>query len=195
MLAVGLRRSGRFVYRPACRDCQACQSVRVDVPAFTPNRNQRRVLKKNADLFVRERSPEDDDEVYDLYRRYLIARHSGGDMNPHDRSAFRDFLCTKDFNARFIEYRSTDNQLLAISVIDRLPDALSAVYTFFDPDHSQRSLGTLAILNSILRANTSGRRWLYLGYWIADCQKMSYKSNFLPYEVMQGGEWKRIATR
>lgn len=192
MLAAGLRRSGRFVYRPACQECSACISIRVNVAQFRPNRSQRRVLKANTDLFIRERAPKDEDEIYDLYRRYLLNRHADGDMNPQDRSAFRDFLCSTAFNARFVEFRSPTDELISISVIDRLPDSLSAVYTFFDPDSSKRSLGTLAILNAISRAQTSKRQWLYLGYWIKDCRKMSYKSQFSGSEILVNGQWQPL---
>ena len=48
----GFRRSGKHLYRPDCKDCDACISVRVPVDQFNWKRRFRRILKKNHDLRV-----------------------------------------------------------------------------------------------------------------------------------------------
>ena len=86
-----------------------------------------------------------------------------------------------EIDSFMMELRDGD-RLLAVSVLDRVVDGLSAVYTFFEPTEDHRSLGTLAILRQIDLALSAGHDYLYLGYWISDCSKMSYKESFSPLE-------------
>ena len=64
------------------------------------------------------------------------------------------------------------------------------VYSFFDPDYSNRSLGTLMILEHISRAAELGLPHVYLGYWVKNSPKMDYKRSFQPLEVLSGDEWR-----
>ncbi len=185
-LAQGFRRSGSHVYRPWCDHCRQCVAARIPVAHFRPNRNQRRVLQHNADLsahwVVADRLS---DEQWELYRSYLQARHGEGEMARASRAASDDFLFCSWSRIRLLELR-LENELLAVAVTDEQPRSLSALYTFFHPEHHRRSLGTLAVLKQLEAARTEGRRWLYLGYWIPNCRKMSYKARFLPLEVRRG---------
>lgn len=188
--ARGFRRSGEHLYQPHCPDCSACVPIRVPVAEFRPRRQQRRTWQQNRDLQVRVRPARYKREHFDLYRRYIAARHAGGGMDDPTPDSYMNFLTASWADTIFMEYR-LDGALLAVSVSDRLPDALSAVYTFFDPDSSQRSLGRYAILQQIHMAHDTGRQWLYLGYWIAACRKMSYKTEYQPLEYLRRGEWRR----
>lgn len=188
LLAQGFRRSGAHVYRPYCRECTACVPVRVRAAGFVPNRTQKRCLARNGDVtlhIVRELG----DEHYALYARYLGARHPGGGMDGADRAAFHQFLECDWGTAEFWELRDASGHLLAVAVVDRVPQALSAVYTFFDPDQPTRSLGTLAVLRQIEHAREQRLAFVYLGYWIADSRKMAYKSQFRPLERLAPGGW------
>jgi arginine-tRNA-protein transferase len=91
-------------------------------------------------------------------------------------------------STRLAELR-TESTLLAVAVTDWLVDGFSAVYTFFDPAFSRYSPGTFAILKQIEEAKKTGRHYLYLGYWIKDCQKMAYKNNFQATEIFNGHSW------
>lgn len=186
----GMRRSGPYVYQPNCPACRACKSLRVDARAFTPNRSQRRCLKRNTDLQVITRPPEYRDEHFRLYLYYLSRRHPGSGMDDPDPDRYMDFLVAGWANTRFHEIR-LDGMLLGVAVTDRLPDGLSAVYTFFHPDYPGRSLGTWAILWQIEQARQAGLPWVYLGYWIAECAQMRYKTAFQPCEIHDGGRWRR----
>ena len=90
--------------------------------------------------------------------------------------------------SRFLELR-LDGKLIGCAVVDHLPDALSAIYTYFDPAESVRGLGTLAVLLQIDLAQSLNMDYLYLGYWIADCQKMRYKTNYRPLELLRENIW------
>lgn len=188
-LALGFRRSGPHVYRPRCADCTACRPLRLEVARFLPSRSQRRCLRDNQDVGPLRPLTSVSDEHYALYRRYVRHRHAGGGMDAGDRFDFDSFVSADWSPTRFAELR-LGQTLLAVAVTDALPDALSAVYTFFDPVQTRRGLGTLCILRQIEWAQRSGRRWLYLGFHIAGHPKMHYKSQFRPHEVLIDGQWQ-----
>lgn len=190
-LAMGFRRSGGHVYRPHCATCSACLAVRIPVDAFRPTRSQRRCLQRNADIDVTLAPARRSEENYALYQRYLRHRHAGGGMDDSSPEDFDQFLACRWSPTRFLEMRLR-GQLLGIAVTDLLPDALSAVYTFFDPAHADRSLGTFAILRQLALARAEQRAQLYLGYWIEGHPKMDYKRRFHPLEVLEGGRWVRL---
>lgn len=185
----GFRRSGGHVYRPHCASCRACVAARVDAAAFAPDRSQRRTLKRNADLEVRVQPALRTDENFALYRRYLRARHAHGGMDNPGEDDFDRFLSAPWSPTRFVEFRR-DGRLLAVAVTDVLPHGLSAVYTFFDPDFPERSLGTFAILAQIELTRQHGLPHLYLGYWIDGHPKMHYKARFRPLQVLTAQGWQ-----
>ncbi len=189
LLQRGFRRSGDYVYRPLCKDCQACISVRVPVNSFQPRRSQKRVWKKNQDLTVNATSNKFKPAHFDLYCRYLASRHKGGNMENPTSKDYMDFLTSSWSETIFYEFW-LQKQLLGIAVIDPVEDALSAVYTFFDPDYAERSLGVYAILWEIELAKQIKLEWLYLGFWIKECQKMSYKTEYQPLEFYDGQQWQ-----
>ena len=190
----GFRRSGEHIYRPLCRECRACIAVRVPVREFRPRRIQRRVWRRNQDLRVIERDASYREEHYRLYRRYVATRHRGGSMDNATPSDYLGFLRASWADCVLYEFRR-DRHLVAVAASDRLPGALSAVYTFYDPEHDSRSLGIYCILWQIEAARRRGREWLYLGYWIEGCDKMRYKQHFLPQERLIEGRWVRFARR
>lgn len=189
--ALGFRRSGDHLYRPHCQNCQACIPARIPVEQFTPNRQQRKILRRNADLSVISVKPQFNEDYYDLYLRYIETRHADGDMYPPSREQFTTFLVSELPFTRFLEFRLA-KQLLAVAVTDILPNGLSAVYTFFDPHHEHRSLGRYAILWQIGEAARLGLHGLYLGYWIKNCRKMSYKTQYRPIELLINQRWTAL---
>lgn len=189
---LGFRRSGDHLYRPHCQNCQACVPARIPAGRFSPNRQQRKILRRNADLKVGWAAPRLTEEYYDLYLRYIETRHADGDMYPPSREQFDTFLVSDLPYSRFIEFR-LDEQLLAVAVTDILPNGLSAVYTFFDPQQEQRSLGRFAILWQITEARRMGLHALYLGYWIRNCRKMAYKTQYRPIELLVNQRWTAIS--
>ena len=189
----GFRRSGDIVYRPSCAGCQACVAVRVPVATFRPDRSQRRCLKRNADVDARIVAPLRTAEHLALYRKYLTTRHRGGGMDDHGAPEFEQFLIGSWNQGRFLELREHgSHRLLAVAVTDLVDGALSAVYTFYDPDQAERGLGTLAVLKQLEWAARDGRAHLYLGYWIAGHAKMDYKRRFQPLEGFNGRGWARL---
>lgn len=184
----GFRRSGPHLYRPHCPGCVACEAVRIAASRFKPSRSQRRTWQRNRDLHVSVREQSFEQEHYDLYVRYVTTRHAGGGMDEPSPHKYQEFLLCPWAETRLLEFRLAD-RLLAVAVSDKLPDALSAVYTFFDPNDSARSLGVYAVLWQIEAARRAALHWLYLGYAIDDCAKMSYKRDYRPQQRFIGGQW------
>lgn len=189
LLEQGFRRSGSHVYRPHCAGCQRCIPARIVVAGFTPNRSQRRCLQRNDDLGLSVVNRLDD-EHFHLYGRYLRARHADGGMEPDNREAFFQFLHCGWGEVQVWEFREA-GRLIAFAVVDRLPLALSAVYTCYEPESAARGLGTLAVLAQVRYAQQAELPHVYLGYWVPGSRKMEYKRHFQPLEVLSGGVWRR----
>ena len=188
---IGFRRSGPHLYRPHCASCNACVPARVPVQSFEPNRNQRRIIARNGDLRVDTVEDISSEEHFTLYSRYIEERHRDGDMYPPDREQFNSFLTREWGTTSFVEFRNAQ-RLLAVAVLDRLDNGISAIYTFYDPAEGSRSLGSFVILWQIALARELGLPAVYLGYWIRNCRKMNYKTRFRPIELLANGHWVRV---
>ena len=156
------------------------------------NSQQKKAWKRNQDLEVRISLPKDATHIhYQLYERYIIERHADGDMYPPSYDQFEKFLIHSCSNSFFLELWK-DNQLISVSTCDILDDGISAVYTFFDPNENRRSLGVFAILKQIEYVQSKLQSYLYLGYWVPHSEKMNYKSQYSPFEVLLDGQWRLI---
>ncbi len=188
LIEQGFRRSGDQVYRPYCPQCSACIPVRLAVEQFKPNRRQKRCFTKNSQLHVEVKPAVFEWAHYEMYMNYQMARHEGGDMANAEPQDYLEFLGSTWCDTQFVEF-SIDNELAAVAVIDEFDNALSAVYTFFDPKFSSASLGVYAVLWQIEQARHLKKEFLYLGYWIKACQKMSYKDDYQPLQILVDGQW------
>ena len=189
----GFRRSHRFAYRPACANCNACVPVRVDVQGFQPGRSLRRIQRANADLSVSLIPARATAEQFALFRSYIESRHGDGEMTGMTEQEYRAMVEASDIDTRLAEFRTADGVLLAVCLLDWLADGPSAVYSFFDPEETRRSLGTYVVLCLIETARQAGAAHVYLGYWIAGSRKMAYKARFRPLEALSGAAWTPLA--
>jgi leucyl-tRNA---protein transferase len=187
LVRLGFRRSGAFTYRPYCDHCRACVPVRVPVERFKPNRSQRRAQRDAATMTVIRRNLTYDPAHYALYLKYQRLRHPGGGMDQDSREQYQHFLLHSNVSTDLFEFRQA-GELRIVSLVDRLVDGLSSVYTFFDPEPGA-SYGTYSILWQIQRCVELGLPYLYLGYWIEQSPKMAYKATFKPVEGLVGGRW------
>lgn len=189
LIEQGFRRSGMFTYRPACGSCQACIPIRVDAMRFRPDRTQRKLWRRmQAGLKVSISPLHWDSGHYELYRRYQQKRHPGAGMDQDDQAQYTQFLLTSGVRSEMALFHDDQGELRIVAIMDRLDHGVSAVYTFYDPDW-HGSLGTYSILWQMDYCRQLGHRWLYLGYWIRESRKMSYKSRFRPHQILRGGVW------
>ena len=184
----GFRRSGSHMYRPHCQACNACIPVRIPAAAFQPRRKQKRVAARNRDVEVRVEDAVFRQSYFELYARYLAARHMDGDMFPTSPDQFRSFLLCHWSNTFFLN-TYLDGELIAVAVTDYNAAGLSAIYTFFDPKYGERSPGVLSILNQIDLCRQLRLPYLYLGYWTRDSTKMRYKTEYRPVELLVNDRW------
>lgn len=194
----GFRRSQNVLYRPSCAECSACLSARIRVADFVPNRTQRRILKRNAALRRNATSPWATEEQFQLFRRYLDSRHADGGMADMDIFEFAAMIEETPIKSRVIEYTrpagpgERGRPLAAVCLTDVFDDGLSMVYSFYDPDLSEQSLGTQVILDHIEIAREAGLPFVYLGYWVPGSRKMGYKAGFTALEIYKSGQWQAI---
>lgn len=198
----GFRRSQNIAYRPACETCRACVSTRILVNEFVPTRNMKRVAARNSDLVGDMHDAEPSTEQYSLFRRYLEARHKRGGMLEMSVLDYAMMVEDTHVETKVIEYRRRGpdtfltgkgtGDLVAVALSDRMGDGLSMVYSFFDPEADDRSLGTFMILDHIARARSMGLPHIYLGYWVNGSRKMAYKVRFLPQEHLGPKGWERF---
>ncbi|HVN85972.1 MAG TPA: arginyltransferase [Candidatus Binatia bacterium] len=191
-LAEGDRRQGRLLYRPNCPSCRACEAIRIEVDAFTPQRTQRRVLRRgDAALQVEIGPPTMTAEKVELYNRHKIERELLVGTDLLDASGYEQFLVDTCVDTVELVYRHA-GALVGVAITDRAADSLSAVYCFFDPDYARWSPGAYSILKQIELCRRWDLRYLYLGLYVADCAAMRYKAGYRPHERLVGSTWMRF---
>jgi arginine-tRNA-protein transferase len=198
----GFRRSQSIAYRPACETCRACISVRVVVDDFSPSRGMRRILERNHDVIGNMAAAAPTSEQYSVFRAYLDTRHRDGGMADMTVLDYAMMIEDSHVDTRLTEFRLRGpdsgftgrgaGSLLGVALTDVLSDGLSMVYSFFEPQTGDRSLGTYMILDHISRAKKLGLPYVYLGYWVPDSRKMAYKGRFLPQERLMPSGWVRV---
>lgn len=196
---IGFRRSQTVAYRPSCVDCAACISVRVVAKEFRASATQRRNLKRNSDLVTTFCRPWSTAEQFELLQRYLGHRHPGGGMASMDEVDFADMVEHTPVETWMVEYREPTvdgrpGRLVGVCLTDRQGDGLSMIYSFYEPDHTQRSgLGNYIILDHIRRAAEEGLPNVYLGYWVEGAARMQYKVRYRPLERLTRSGWTRFS--
>lgn len=188
LMQMGFRRSGDQIYRPHCVSCQQCQSLRVLTAQFQPNRQQKRLWKKASDFTIHyNQHPKE--QYFELYQRYITARHADGTMYPPNKEQYEQFLFCHWLDLLFIEIHH-EQKLIAVAVTDLLVSGLSAVYSFFDPEYADFSIGKYLIMVQIETCKLLNKPYLYLGYQVDNCQKMNYKAQFSPHQRLVNGRWQ-----
>ena len=186
-LQQGWRRFGTMMFRPQCPTCRQCQSLRVPVARFRPNRSQKRTCKINqGEVELRIGPPRVSRARLDLYDRFHAFQSLLKDWPEHpakDESSYRESFVNNPFRTEEWCYY-LDDELIGVGYVDVLPGGMSAIYFYYDPQERQRSLGTWNVLNVIDRAAQLGTPFVYLGYFVPGCSSLAYKANFAPNQVL-----------
>ena len=194
LIKAGFRRSGHFTYRPYCDQCQSCIATRIQANYFIPNRSQKRAFLKHSNLQAKIMALQFIPEHFALYREYQQSRHatqidgSNADTGDDEEDQYRQFLIQSHIDSFLVEFREND-VLRMVSVIDAVSDGLSSVYTFYDASQIKASYGTYGILWQVEKAKELQLPFVYLGYYIQESQKMSYKALYKPIEGLVNGVW------
>ncbi len=189
----GFRRSHSLAYKPACPNCSACIPVRIKVEKFRYTKSFRQIINRNADFSSQDMVAHATLEQFKLFQRYQKTRHTGGEMELMGFHDYRAMIEDSPVDSRIIEFRQrTTDELKGVMLADRQADALSAVYSFYDASERRRSLGTFMVLSLILQAIKTKTPYIYLGYWVEESPKMSYKTRFKPVEVFRSGTWQEL---
>ena len=189
----GFRRVENWAYRPVCQQCQACLPIRIDCKNFRAGRNLLRIHKSNQDLTRHLSTKQVTQDHYILFQEYLTHRHEDGQMAAMSFHEFKNMIHNSPIETFLVEYRDFAGELIACMMVDVQSDGLSAVYSFFDPLSTNRSLGTFMILDMISLIKELGKDYLYLGFYVSQSRKMSYKARFAPSEIFQDGTWQPLS--
>ncbi len=184
----GYRRSGNSIYYPWCHSCNKCVPIRLKLNDFILSRSQKRCLAKNSDLEIVIAEPHVNDDIFNLYKNYQEWKHPAAGMDECENASCMDFLKASWSDTKFIMMLHKQ-KIIAVTVVDVFNKSLSAVYAFYAKKYSAHSLGTFAVLWQIKYAQSLKLDYLYLGFYIKDSPKMSYKNNFKPHEFLLDGKW------
>lgn len=189
LMDMGFRRSGVTVYRPICDQCSQCRQLRVPAGEFKPSRSQRRNLRRNSDLQIRIGRPKLTHDRWALYRRYQRSRHrDNGDDSPESLEGFLYSTCVNSTEWSYY----LNGRLVMVGIADICRRSISAVYCYWEPKLARRGLGTFNVLTHLALAAEEGIPHVYLGFFIHDCPKTTYKAGFAPFELLSGSrEWVR----
>lgn len=180
----GFRRSGHFFYKNKCPNCEACISIRIQIADFKMTRSQKRIWKKNQDIRIVQQPVAFEDEGYKLYKRYSEWKHQSQTTEEN----YRDFLIASAVDTVMMRYYDGD-KLAGLGWVDILENSLSSVYFAFSPDYAKRSLGIYSALKEVELSREMGKQYLHMGFWVENCQAMSYKTQFKPYQLLKNGIW------
>jgi arginine-tRNA-protein transferase len=200
LVNAGFRRSGLYTYRPYCDECNACTATRIPVTHFKTNRSQKRALKKHHGLEIRILNLGYQEEHLQLYQSYQNERHASADIDQScddSQDQYMQFLLQSRVNSRIVEFRDgpgdeDPGRLRMVSMIDILDQGISSVYTFYDTSNRSASYGSYSILWQVQQALKLNLPYLYLGYYIENSEKMSYKAKFQPIEGLIDDHWQPI---
>lgn len=154
-------------------------------------------------------------EEYELYKKYQMSIHHDSEDDISEKS-YTHFLVetpllpypipgevrygVKEYGSYHMQYR-LDGKLIAVGVIDILPECLSSVYFFYDPQYKKLSLGVYSALMEIdwlldTCKTIPGLKYYYMGYYIHTCPKMKYKGQFVPSELWSEhtGRWVPLSS-
>lgn len=184
----GYRRFGKMYFRPVCESCDECKSIKIDVENYSFSKSEKRVLKKAKDLEAYIQTPEITREHLKLFERYHLHMKDKKGWKYEATSPdhyYNSFVSGhENYGYEILYYQ--EKKLIGVDLIDILEDGISSIYFYYDPDYSHYSLGKLSLLKQIEHAKETGKKWIYLGYYVKECDSLNYKANYTPYVTLQG---------
>lgn len=187
LISRGWRRFGKYFSRPICQNCNECLSLRIKANLYKFSKNERRIISKNSQTKIILRKPALSNEhlfLYEKYHRFMEKKRSWKRYDLNFRQYYNLYVDGAfDFGYELAFYQN--NQLICVDLIDILNDGISSIYCFYDPDFSHLSLGKFSLFNEIKLAQNENLKYIYLGYFVRECQSLSYKVDFIPNEILK----------
>jgi len=184
----GFRRFGKMYFRPICEGCNECQSIKIDVMNFKFSKSARRIMRKAKEIKSYIQRPSLSHEHLELFEKYHLYMHKKKNWEYNKTSAehyYTSFVSGyEDFGYEVLYF--FNEKLIAVDLIDILENGISSIYFYYDPDYASYSLGKLSLYNQIKYAQTSLKKWIYLGYYVQECPSLSYKAEYKPYLTLEG---------
>ncbi|MCK9492615.1 MAG: arginyltransferase [Sulfurimonas sp.] len=184
----GYRRFGKMYFRPICKDCDECKSIKIDVKNFEFSKSDRRVMRKAKDIKSYIQTPSMTKEhlrLFDKYHLYMKDKKGWEHSYVNPQNYYSSFVNGHNGYGYEILYYDQE-RLIGVDLIDILEDGISSIYFYYDPHYSSYSLGKLSLLYEIEFAKTQKMDWIYLGYYVEDCDSLSYKALYKPYLTLKG---------
>jgi arginyl-tRNA--protein-N-Asp/Glu arginylyltransferase len=184
----GYRRFGKMYFRPICGACDECKSIKIDVENFNFSSSHKRVIRKAANIKSYIQRPSMSKahlELFEKYHLFMKDKKGWEHTSSSAQSYYSSFVdAHNDFGYEVLYF--AEEKLIGVDLIDVLEEGISSIYFYYDPDYAHYSLGKLSLYNQILFAKRSHKKWIYLGYYVKDCQSLSYKSQYKPYVTLDG---------
>lgn len=184
----GFRRFGKMYFRPICAECNECQSIKIDAQNYIFSKSARRVLKKASAISTYIQKPALSHEHLELFEKYHLYMHEkkGWDYSPTNSEHYYNSFVSGASDFGYEVQYIFENKLIGVDLIDILPDGVSSIYFYYNPDYAHYSLGKLSLYKQIQYAQRANKAWIYLGYYVKDCPSLSYKAMYKPYKTLQG---------
>ncbi|NPA65434.1 MAG: arginyltransferase [Epsilonproteobacteria bacterium] len=188
LIEMGYRRFGKMYFRPICKDCDECKSIKIDVANFEWSKSKRRILRRAQDLHIVIQKPSITKQHLELFKKYHLYKQEKNGWEYHETTAnnyFGSFVDgAYDYGYEVLYFK--DEHLIGVDLIDILPNGISSIYFYYDPDFAKYNLGKLSLYYQIIMAKERGLDWIYLGYYVKDCPSLAYKSEYKPFKTLQG---------
>ncbi len=184
----GWRRFGNYYSRPQCQGCVECLSLRIDVEKYHFSRSAKRTFKKAEGISYVIQTPTMSTqhlELYDKYHRFMEQKRGWHYYYLKPQSYHELYVSgSHNFGKEILYFQG--QKLIGVDLIDFLDNGISSIYFYYDPDFAHLSLGRLSIYEQILLGKEYNLKWIYLGYYVKECQSLTYKATYTPYEILQG---------
>ena len=185
---MGYRRFGKMYFRPICGSCDACKSIKIDVKNFEWSKSKRRILRRAQDIEIIIQPPSITRSHIELFKKYHLYKQKKNGWEyyePSYNSYYSSFVeGAYDYGYEILYFK--EKQLIGVDLIDILPNGISSIYFYYDPDFSFYNLGKLSLYYQIIMANERNLQWIYLGYYVKECPSLAYKADYKPFLTLRG---------
>jgi arginine-tRNA-protein transferase len=131
-------------------------------------------------------------KLYDRFHEFQHVHRGWPVHTPETGEEYADSFIHNPYEIQEWRYY-LGKKLVGVGYVDALPQALSAIYFYYEPAERHRSLGIYNVLSLIRSARDQYLPYVYLGYYVKGCRSLEYKAQFRPHELLQpDGTWQLV---